>query len=99
LENLRNEQDEVKYLEKQLESNTKDLESIALPMHWKFGLSSFLIFGGLGVIVPLTSQWWYFITKEYTDLVAIISFITGLGITFIYIGKEIFSIFRVNKKS
>jgi hypothetical protein len=33
LENLRNEQDEVKYLEKQLESNTKDLESIALPMH------------------------------------------------------------------
>lgn len=88
---------EIKYLEKQIDRDSKELHSITYPKHWRFGYSSFLIFAVLGVIVPVTSQWWYFYTKEYTDLFAIISFSIGLGITFAYIGKEIYSIFHASK--
>ena len=44
LEYINKEQDDARYLEKQLESNSKDLKSITFPSYWKFGFISFLIF-------------------------------------------------------
>jgi outer membrane murein-binding lipoprotein Lpp len=94
---------EINYFEKQLDQATKELRSITYPKHLIFGFSSFVLFAILGVIIPLTSQWWQSYSYKYLGMdpnsFAVILFIIGLCVTFAYIGIEIFSIFFTKKKN
>jgi len=53
------------------------------------------VFAILGVVIPLTSQFWDSYVKQYLDpdLFAIILFVIGFVVTFIYIWMEVSSIF------
>jgi outer membrane murein-binding lipoprotein Lpp len=100
---LNSELIKINYLEKQLDQVTGELRSITYPKHVIFGISSFVLFAILGVIIPLTSQWWQSYSYKYLGLdpnsLAVILFIIGLFITFLYFGIEIYSIFHKKEKS
>ena len=95
-------ENKIKFLNQQLSLNKDELHSLVYPKHLKFGFFSFVLFALfalLGVIIPLTHQWWssspYIVIDS--DIFAFSMFLIGLIITFIYIFSEI--IFLFNKSS
>lgn len=90
-------ENKIKFLNQQLSLNKDELHSLVYPKHLKFGFFSFVLFALLGVIIPLTHQWWSPYIIIDSDIFAFSMFLIGLIITFIYIFSEI--IFVFNKSS
>ena len=74
----------------------QEYNSIAYPKNIIFGLASLITFAVIGVIFPLTYEWWViplFTSSGYNlnvNLLVVIFFIIGLSITFMYIGMELY---------
>jgi len=90
-------ENKIKFLNQQLSLNKDELHSLVYPKYLKFGFFSFVLFALLGIITPLTYQWWSPYIVIDSDIFAFSMFLIGLIITFIYIFSEI--IFVFNKSS
>ena len=97
-DNLEKEKNHSDFLREHLSLNRVELTSTIYPKRLKFGFFSFIIFAWLGVIFPLTSQWWQQHINGFlnlsSDLLAIIAFGIGLAVTFAYIGMETVSVLK-----
>jgi ABC-type multidrug transport system fused ATPase/permease subunit len=73
-----------------------EYNSVAYPKNIKFGFVSLIIFAIIGVIFPLTYEWWViplFTNSGYefnVNLLVVIFLAIGLTLTFLYIAKELY---------
>ena len=72
------EERELEHLQNQLKSYKKDFASIIYPSHLKIGYFSFILFVVLGVLLPISHQWWTFIFKGNSDIFAFLMFVLWL---------------------
>jgi ABC-type multidrug transport system fused ATPase/permease subunit len=74
----------------------KEYNSVAYPKNIYFGFISLIIFAVIGVIFPLTYEWWViplFTNSGYefnVNLLVVIFLAIGLSLTFLYIAKELY---------
>lgn len=104
--NIDNELNETRYQISNLQDDQKrtedELTDIVYPKHSRFGFISFIIFAGLGVIIPMAYRSWgtyliglsdtYPIILQYlptSNDIVIMLFAIGLAINFIYIFLEV----------
>lgn len=83
------EQGTLDFLNKQFNEYSEEMNALVYP-NMKFGFISFALFAFLGVIIPLTSNWWDDYLTGYSDIFAFVTFVIGLLLTFVYIYFEIF---------
>jgi len=75
---------------------TKELESLINQKHLAFELLFLFIFAMLGVVLPLLYPYWSPHTLWFSpNVVAIVAFLIGLILTFIYLGVEALRVSRI----
>jgi hypothetical protein len=93
------EKDKASLLEAHLNDLNKEFDSLAFPKYIWFGFASFIVFTILGVIFPLTYNFWgeYLLNENknlmflifHANNIALSLFIIGLALIFAYILVEL----------
>jgi hypothetical protein len=100
---IRDLQAEVQGLQKVKKYYEGEYNSIAYPNYIIFGLGSFIFFAIVGVIFPLTYEWWviplftYYGYDYNVNSLVVVLFGAGLSITFVYIGAELYDAISLGK--